>query len=148
MTDFQDIAAQVVAEDDELKSRVRGLIDLMLEQSEELIQTGTPAIKLQLMKSVIPALVKEMRPAEKNDELAELRTAMRELYASLRENVASPRPLPSFITDAASDAPPADDLPEDEAPVTHLDTATGHAHRPPPVPTPNTRTDASRRRKT
>lgn len=87
------IAAAVtatVAEDAELRARVASFVNRAISQAEGLLLTGTPQVQAQLIRSVVPAMVKAMTVDDAPDEHADLRMQFEELMAELRSGVADP----------------------------------------------------------
>lgn len=73
-----------VSSDDMLKVRATRLANSIFSEAEAMIATGSPAVKVQLVKSMLPAIVKAMASEEKVDDQAELRAAFIELQAEVR----------------------------------------------------------------
>lgn len=131
-TDLSAIAAAAVANDTSLQERVRGLVNSLLDEAEELIDSGPPSVKASLIRTVVPALVKEMNADGGSEALDRMRADLAELHAEVRSTLATPAtPLPTAPTDA---------LPADSPILAALTSAT----EPPPLPRPDTRNRAAR----
>lgn len=99
MTDV-DIDPEAVAQAmtvEAVKARIVALTLRSLDHAEELLEDGTPQVKMQVMRSVIPTLVKSLAKDEQDAELAELRAQMVELRKDIMragtiEATASPTP--------------------------------------------------------
>ncbi len=114
MSDMAALAAQVVSDDDAIKARVRRLVISTIELYEEMLITGTPAVKAQLIRSVVPAMLKEMQEEKVDDSIVNLRAEMREMMEQVRQPVTIHTPLEDENGDMLpEDTPrlPAPDLP-------------------------------------
>lgn len=102
------IAAAVeaaVSSDDQLRAQVGSFVKRAIGEAEALLVTGSPAVKAQLVRSVVPAMVKAMTVDDSPDEHAELRDRFDDLMAELRSGVADPGAR------AVSEGPPTDEPP-------------------------------------
>lgn len=105
----QTIAAAVtaaVSDDAELRGRVASFVNRAISQAEGLLLTGSPQVQAQLIRSVVPAMVKAMTVDDSPDEHADMRAEFEELMTELRSGVADPS-LP-----AASALQPPEDKPK------------------------------------
>lgn len=80
--------------------RIENLLDLALDECEKILRTGTTALKMSVLRQVIPALVKAIGEPDATDELAEMREELRRLYEMI-----TARPEPTFTE---PDLPPVD----------------------------------------
>lgn len=60
------VAAAVVAGDDDLRRRVKRLVNALLADAEHTVRFGTPSERNQLMRMVVPALLKSLQGADVN----------------------------------------------------------------------------------
>jgi len=103
-----DIAnmVSVVAQDDQLRDRVRRLANMTLDAYEHMMVNGTPQVKTALMRSMIPALVKELREEKEDDSIVVLRMQVeamnRQMRADVGRNAIGRKPQ----ADVAEDGPP------------------------------------------
>jgi hypothetical protein len=106
MDDVAAFTAAVVAQDDELRVRVRRLANMTLDAYEHMMLHGTPQVKTGLMRSMIPALVKELREEKEDDSIVALRTQVeamnRQMRADVGRNAIGRKPQ----ADVAEDGPP------------------------------------------
>ena len=104
--DIAAITAAVVAHDDELRTRVRRLANMTLDAYEHMMINGTPQVKTALMRSMIPALVKELREEKEDDSIVALRSQVeamnRQMRADVGRGVIGRKPQ----ADIAEDGPP------------------------------------------
>lgn len=87
MDDIAALTASVVAQDDELRTRVRRLANMTLDAYEHMMLNGTPQVKTALMRSMIPALVKELREEKEDDSILALRMQVEAMNRQMREDV-------------------------------------------------------------
>jgi hypothetical protein len=109
MSDVPAAAATVqaaMAMDDQLRARAVRLVDMMLDEAEKMLRTGTPAVKMNLMRTALPAAMKALGQEDRTDENAQLREDVRELAAEFRARVGGRTEV------AVSDAPPVDEAPK------------------------------------
>lgn len=84
MNDITEIIASAASEDQEVRSRVKELAMRVLDEAEDIIDHGTPAIKTTLMRSFIPVLVREMGKKKDDDEIDELKRMMGVMMDEMR----------------------------------------------------------------
>lgn len=102
-----DAAQHLVATDRELQARVRNLIDGLLTEAERQLATAPPATKITLIRTVLPAIVKEAKAHEQDGKIIELQEQVRALMISTRGQIG-----PQAIPDAL--------LPPEDTPVLSL----------------------------
>lgn len=66
-----DVAAQVVADDPQIRRRMKRIVNALLDYAEYVIKWGTPGEKALLMKQVVPGLLRSMQGADVNASEAE-----------------------------------------------------------------------------
>lgn len=66
-----DVAAQVVADDPQIRRRMKRIVNALLSSAEHTLQWGTPQEKALLMKQVVPGLLRSMQGADVNASEAE-----------------------------------------------------------------------------
>lgn len=98
-----DAAKHLVATDRELQARVRGLIDGLLTEAERQLTTAPPATKILLIRTVLPAIVKEAKAHEQDGKILELQEQVRQLMISTRAGI-GPQAVPDALIPI--DAPP------------------------------------------
>lgn len=79
----------VLGVDDEIRSRINRLLHRMIDQLEEDLDPefgAPPAVRYQLLRSALPALLREFRDEKSNEELEVLRVELRDLNASVKRS--------------------------------------------------------------
>lgn len=80
-----EAAAELVARDTDLQARVRDLLNRTLDEAEDLLDNAIPTVKIGLIRSLTPHLVRELRnQIDETDEIRALREEMRDLLAEVR----------------------------------------------------------------
>lgn len=90
MTIEGETLAELAALDDNdpLRTQARNLIARLLDETERLLLTSTPAIKATLIRSTVPQLVRALREERKDsDELVLMRAQLRELQRAWAETI-------------------------------------------------------------
>lgn len=94
-----------VGADEELRAEVGSFVRMAITESKRLMVTGSPATKVNLIRSVVPAMVKAMTVDDSADEHSVLREEFRDLMAEVRQGVYNPKapaaPEPEVSVDAA-----------------------------------------------
>lgn len=98
-----DAAQHLVATDRELQARVRNLIDGLLTEAERQLATAPPATKIVLIRTVLPAIVKEAKAHEQDGKIIELQEQVRALMISTRAGI-GPQTIPEALI--PTDTPP------------------------------------------
>ena len=106
VSDVQAMAAAVVAQDEELRDRVRRLANMTLDAYEQMMRTGTPQVKTALMRSMIPALVKELREEKEDDSIVALRMQVEAMNRQMRADVGRGAVGRKAQADVVEDGPP------------------------------------------
>lgn len=75
---------EIVANDDEIRARVRRLVLKCVDEMEEMLFTGPPNARMQLVKALIPQVAKVL---EKQEEEAEEMVQLREEFTELRKEL-------------------------------------------------------------
>lgn len=89
MSEIPDaILAIGVAADDRLKARVTGLVERMLDDLEHVYETSPVSVKVQLLKSVVPVLLRELSTEQSTDDSADMRRELSDLAAEFRAQLA------------------------------------------------------------
>lgn len=98
-----DAARHIVATDTALQARVRNLLDALLTEAERQLEVAAPATKLAMIRTVLPAMVKESRNQEQDTKIDELQAQVRALMTQTRSLIG-----PQTINEALipTDAPP------------------------------------------
>lgn len=91
--------AEVVEDSPELKNRVRALAEKALKWAEFDIDKGDPAARNNVIRALLPAMVKGAvasddgeRVKELEEQVAEMRAEMRSFFGSARTDQATPQP--------------------------------------------------------
>lgn len=83
-----------------VKARVNGLVHRMLDEVEHQLESGTPAVKAQLLNRTLPAIMKELREEKEDDELVVLRSQLAEMQSTVTAALLGRSELPD--SDAAT----------------------------------------------
>lgn len=75
--------ATVIAADKDLASRVRAVVDRAITMAEYTLEWGSPADKMQLMRSVMPDMMKALRAVDSGNADQEQRDAYKRLQAAI-----------------------------------------------------------------
>ena len=84
--------------DEQSRVRVRRFVDRAMRQAEELLITGSPDVQAQLIKSVVPAMVKALEQRE-DDDVSDVREEFREFMAEMRSGVGGIKQLETQVED-------------------------------------------------
>jgi len=88
-----DVAAQIVANDPQIKARMQKIVNALLDDAEHVIRMGTPQARQNLFRSVVPALMRSMQSADANASEADEKKAWERMKAQMRgENPPDPPP--------------------------------------------------------
>ena len=63
---LRDVAAHVVADDPEIRARMKKMVNALLATAEHTIKWGTFNEKMILMKQIVPGLLRSMEGADVN----------------------------------------------------------------------------------
>lgn len=82
-----DLAALVnaVVDDPQIKTMVKGLAMDALREAKDILENGTPQVKQNLIRVLMPALVASLKETNSGDGLEELRKTQNALFASVRD---------------------------------------------------------------
>lgn len=75
----------LVADDDTIRARVRTLVNSMVSYAEQMMEYGTPQVKAALIKTALPAMLKEMKEEKEDESVTELRAQVSAMYDLLKE---------------------------------------------------------------
>ncbi len=81
---LNDVAAAVVADSPELRTRLYAVIDQMLGEVEYVMRLGTHAEKAAYLRVVLPSLLRSMQGAEGNEADRAKKAAYERLQAAMR----------------------------------------------------------------
>lgn len=81
---IRDVAAAIVANDPQIRQRMKKIVNSLLDDAERTIAIGDPRDKAQLMKQVMPALLRSMQGADANASEAAEKVAYDRMLAALR----------------------------------------------------------------
>lgn len=74
---------QAVKQDAELAEKARALAHNAIDIAQKYLNTGSPKMQLDVIKSIMPAIGRAMVDKGESEEIAELRTAVAEMMAAL-----------------------------------------------------------------
>ncbi len=94
-----------IDDDPELKRRIKALVNLAVDEAHELLVSGSPSIKQNVMRTLLPAAVRAAQANKQDEELATLREQMALLIAEIRTPISEPHPPHLSVVD--SDERPA-----------------------------------------
>lgn len=82
-----DLAALVnaVVDDPEVKAMVKSLAMDALAEARDMIHRGSPIVKQNLIRALMPALVSSLKESSTTDNSEEIRTKQNELFAAMRD---------------------------------------------------------------
>lgn len=78
------IAASVLDSDEEIRARVKRLVNALLKDAEHTIKFGSPAERAQLMKLIVPPLLKSLQSADVNAGEAAQSAAYERILQAMR----------------------------------------------------------------
>lgn len=79
-----DVAAQIVADDPDIRGRMKVLVNTLLDDAFHLVKFGTPQERMNLMRAVVPALMRGMQGGDANASEAREKQAYERMMAELR----------------------------------------------------------------
>ena len=82
-----ELAAAVVAQDDELRDSLKGLVNDMIRHMRWTMRHGDPSAKTALAKQVIPQLLTAINKVDQNESEAEERAAYERMMKALTGEV-------------------------------------------------------------
>lgn len=77
-----DIPPELYTNDPDLQGRVVGFITTLIDEAETILERANPNMKVAILRSWLPAFLREMSKANQSDEIAELR---KEMFAMIAE---------------------------------------------------------------
>lgn len=108
MSDIVGALAATAAPDDleAIRGRAASLLNRLIDEAEHQLDHGTPRARQELIKTVLPAFLKEQAASAGGRELEVLRLQQEELFATLRNQLTStPARDLSEIVQTAGGAP-------------------------------------------
>ena len=81
--DLADAVATVVMTDPDMQRAVRNLAIMAIRKTHHFLQNGSPQVQMQILRSFIPALIREMARGDESDGHDELRAE----FESLRKEM-------------------------------------------------------------
>lgn len=82
--DLTSTLISTASDDQEVRAKVKELALKALDEVEDILDHGTPAVKTTVLRSFVPALVREMNKKKEDDEIQELKAQMAELIKEMR----------------------------------------------------------------
>ena len=89
-TDALDLPGSLAAglEDDaDVRAAIKSLALGVIEQCHDILETGMPQTKIQLIKIVLPLATKALTATQEKDDLGDLREQMKELYGAVEKAI-------------------------------------------------------------
>jgi hypothetical protein len=77
--------AAAVQGDDDLTQRARTLADYALERAEYWLENGSAKVQIEVIRSIMPAIGRQMGGKSESEEMTEMRAKLRELQLALVE---------------------------------------------------------------
>ena len=99
-----DLAAAVVAQDDEIRDDLKGLVRDMIRHMRHTMRHGDPASKIALSKQIIPQLLTAINKVDADEGEKEEKAAYERMMAALRGDVPT-IDEPDLTPEATEDAP-------------------------------------------
>jgi hypothetical protein len=91
-TELGGLVAQVVANDTELRDRVRVLVNNLIKHAEYTMVFGKPAERTHLMKAIMPHMLKALQTAEGDEAERERAEGYKRIRDSFAANIAQRDP--------------------------------------------------------
>lgn len=85
--DISSAVAQVAASDPEIQAAVRSLAVLAVRKTHHFLVNGSPQVQMQILRSFIPALIREMNRGEEGDGHDDLRQEFESLRQEMLKGV-------------------------------------------------------------
>lgn len=86
--DLTAAVAQVAASDPEIQAAVRALAVMAVRKTHHYLKNGSPQVQMQILRSFIPALIREMGKTGDTDEHSELKREFEALRREMLHGVA------------------------------------------------------------
>lgn len=90
MSDNDELAqavAQAAMSDPEMQAAVRKLAVMAIRKTHHYLQNGSPQVQMQILRSFIPALIREMAKGDESDGHDELRSEFETLKREMMRGV-------------------------------------------------------------
>lgn len=88
-----EVIAQVVADDEALSNRAKGLVHAMFDEIEHMLDPryGAPAATRQkLVATALPAIMRELREEKVDDRLVEMQRQQAQMMQAIRQVMLNP----------------------------------------------------------
>lgn len=79
-----EVAAQVVASDEQLRRRVSKLVKRLVIEAEHTLDFGTPSDKAALMKAIVPTMLRSIQSADADANSAAKRASYERILSQMR----------------------------------------------------------------
>lgn len=76
-----------IAEDDELKERIRQLAWMVVDRAEYILQHGSPALQAQTMRTIMPAIVRALQQQNEDEKYLKLKQDFEQQMKEIRQNL-------------------------------------------------------------
>lgn len=78
-----EAVTEAVSRNADLRNRATNLLDGMFTEAETMLRSGSPPVKLALLKALVPAVVKALTAEEQVDSAAEIRSELESIRQAL-----------------------------------------------------------------
>jgi len=92
MTDVNKVIAEAVASSPDLRGRAEQFVSRLIDEAEELLDRSNPTMRVQILRSWLPTLIREMNKTNAQDDMVELRTQLVELRNRVLSGDSTPTP--------------------------------------------------------
>ena len=103
MSDLGGMVAGALHNDPVIQNRVRTLALASLDECERLIREGAPPVKMQVMRTLMPAFVKALERSKEDEDIKALKVQLMDLMSEMRNG--PEREEPEGDPDLLADTP-------------------------------------------
>lgn len=82
-----DVIPASLAQDPEVFAAVKNLVLDAIEDAREMMDTASPAIKMQLIKSLLPVAARALALRDADDGMDELKNAVKEMHETVADHI-------------------------------------------------------------
>ena len=76
---ISNVISEAVASSPDLRIRAEQFVSRLLDEAEELLDRSNPTMRVQILRSWLPTLIREMNKTNVQDDLATLRATVESL---------------------------------------------------------------------
>lgn len=87
------MAVEIAKNDAEIEHKVRLLALDALHHAQYILDYGTPALKMQVIRSVLPAMTKELAREQEDEAITKMRAEMIEMFKEMRGSALPDSPI-------------------------------------------------------